>query len=314
MEQGRLMTDNGHEPDPPAAPAASVVLIGAPTSLRAAASRRLHAAGALLACLDTSDRLAPALSSAAAGGGSRLSGATIVLVAVPRPPGLAIRLRHRFRAGMPAAGFGQAVTTAREHGAARVVVLSTAFRYDDDRGLPLQPGSPVQTAAETAPAAAAEHAARVFTSLGGDSVVLRLGWPCGPREAITRQVVSAARRGWRLIDGDPAAWIAMIAESDAAQAVVPALSVAPGTYNVTDGLPVTQGTLNARLEAAQGRHLHTLDDPWWGCQGSLFGHSRRITDRTFSDLTEWSPRHIPAAGTLVGMLRHRHPLELHRNR
>jgi hypothetical protein len=44
------MTDNGHEPDPPAA---GVVLIGAPTPLRAATARRLHAAAALLACLDT---------------------------------------------------------------------------------------------------------------------------------------------------------------------------------------------------------------------------------------------------------------------
>ena len=109
---------------------------------------------------------------------------------------------------------------AREHGAARVVVLSTVFCYDDDRGLPLQPGSPTLTAAETAPAAAAEQIASLFTSLGGDSVVLRLGWTCGREEAITRQVVSAARRGWRLIDGDPGAWVAMIAEPDAARAVL----------------------------------------------------------------------------------------------
>ncbi len=297
------MTGNGHEPGPPAgAPASRVVLVGAPSPLRAAVERRLTAAAELAACLDTPDRLAPALSPASAGGGSSLDGATVVLVTVPRLPGLGSRLRHRLRGRALAAGFAQAVTTARAHGAARVVVLSTAFGYDDDRGQPLQPGSPGLTAAETGPAAAAEQAARLFTSLGGDSVVLRLGWPCGPREAITCQVVAAARRGWRLIDGDPAAWIAMIAEPDAARAALPALTVPPGTYNLTDGLPVTQATLNARLEAAHGRRLHPLDDPRWGYHGTLFGHSRKITDRTFSDLTGWRPHHIPAAGTLIGML------------
>lgn len=293
------MTGTSHDPAPPAAPASRVVLAGAPSPLRLAVMRRLRAAAVPVTCLDTRDRLPPAQSAAAADVESGLNGATIVLVTVPRPPGLGIRLRHRFRDRALAARFGQAVTAGREHGAARVVVLSTVFRYQDDGGLPLRPGWPVSEAPETAPAAAAEHAAALFASLGGHSVVLRLGWPCGPREAITRQVVSAARRGWRLIDGDPAAWIAMIAESDAAQAVLPALSVAPGTYNLTDGLPVTQGTLTARLEEAQGRHLHTLDDPRWGYQGALFGHSRKIADSTFSNLTGWRPHHTPATGILV---------------
>lgn len=293
------MTGTSDDPAPPAAPASRVVLAGAPSPLRLAVMRRLRAAAVPVTCLDTRDRLPPAQSAAAADVESGLNGATIVLVTVPRPPGLGTRLRHRFRDRALAARFGQAVTAGREHGAARVVVLSTVFRYQDDGGLPLRPGWPVSEAPETAPAAAAEHAAALFASLGGHSVVLRLGWPCGPREAITRQVVSAARRGWRLIDGDPAAWIAMIAESDAAQAVLPALSVAPGTYNLTDGLPVTQGTLTARLEEAQGRHLHTLDDPRWGYHGTLFGHSRKIADRTFGNLTGWRPHHTPATGILV---------------
>jgi nucleoside-diphosphate-sugar epimerase len=297
------MTDYGHEPTPPAcAPAGRVVVIGAPSSLRSAAARRLHAAGVLLACLDTQARMASPLASAAASGEPGPGGAAVVLVTVPRLPGLASRLRYRFRTRVLAAGFEQAVTTAREHGIARVVVLSTVFSYDDDRGLPLHPGCDALAAAETAPAAAAEQAARMFASLGGDSVVLRLGWTCGPREAITRQVLSAARRGWRLIDGDPTARVAMIAEPDAARAVLPALTLPPGIYNVTDGSPVTQGALNARLETALGRDLHTLDDPQWGYGSTLFGSSRRITDRTFSELTGWRPRHVPAAEYLAGML------------
>jgi hypothetical protein len=297
------MTDIRSEPAPPpvSAAAARVVLIGEPTPLRAAVALRLNIAAALLACLDTPARLAPALSSPAVGGAG-LAGATVVFVTVPRPPGLAVRLRHRFRAAALAGDFARAVTAAREHGAARVVAVSTVFRYDDDRGLPLHPGSPDLTAAETAPAAAAEQAARLFTRLGGDSVVLRLGWACGRGEAITRRVVSAARHGWRLVDGDPAAWVALIAEPDAARAVVPALTVPPGTYHVTDGCPVTQGALNARLETALGRGLHRLDDPGWGDDGALFGPSRMITDAVFADRTGWRPHHVPAAETLAALL------------
>jgi hypothetical protein len=242
-----------------------------------------------VACLDTPDRLLPALSSATAGG-NELTGATVVFVTVPRSPGLASRLRHRFRASALAARLEQAAAAARAHDAARAIVLSTVFTYDDDRGLPLHVGSPTLMAAETAPAAAAEGAARLFTSLGGDSVVLRLGWTCGREEGITRRVLAAARRGWRLIDGDPGAWLALIAEQDAARAVLPALTVPPGTYNVTDGAPVTQGRLNAALETALGRSLHSLDDPGWGCDGTLFGVSRRIADTTFGDLTGWRPQ------------------------
>jgi hypothetical protein len=293
------MTYTFREPVPARIPAqaARVVLIGAPSPLRSAVARELQAASTLLACLDT-----PAcLSSLILTSGNGLAGATVVFVTLPRLPGLAARLRHRYRDPALAAGFEQAVTTARHHGAARVVVLSTAFRYDDDRGLTLHPGSPTLAAAETAPAAAAERAAALFTSLGGDSVVLRLGWTCSRGEAITRRVLSAARRGWRLIDADPGAWVALIAEPDAARAVRPALTIPPGTYNVTDGLPVTQGMLSARLEAALGRPLHSLDELGWGPDGILFGLSRRIADRTFGDLTGWQPQAAPAAESLAGL-------------
>jgi hypothetical protein len=50
---------------PACAAAARVVLVGEPTPLRAAVARRLRAATALLACLDTPARLLPVLSSAA---------------------------------------------------------------------------------------------------------------------------------------------------------------------------------------------------------------------------------------------------------
>lgn len=274
---------------------APVVLVGRPSSLRSAVARQLRTATFAVSCLESPARLAAA-------GGNGLAGAAVVVVTVPRLPGTASRVRHRFGSTALAAGFEHAASTARGLSAARLVVLSSAFRYDDDGGLPLHAGSPVLTAPETAPAAAAERAAGLFARLGGDAVVLRLGWTYGGGEAITRRIMSAARRGWRLVDGDPAASIAALAEPDAARAALAALTVAPGTYNVTDGAPSTQAMLNARLAAAASRCLHPLYDADWGPAGALFGASRKITDTTFTELTGWHPRGAAAPEGLAGML------------
>ena len=94
----------------------------------------------------------------------------------------------------------------------------------------------------------------------------------------------------------------MITETDAARAARPALTVPPGAYNLTDGCPVTQGMLNARLEHAYGRSLHSLDDPGWGYEGTLFGCSRKITGAVFGDLTGWRPQAALAADSLAAML------------
>jgi hypothetical protein len=60
--------------------------------------------------------------------------------------------------------------------------------------------------------------------------------------------------------------------------------------------------LNARLEDVAGRALHSLDDPAWGCAGTLFGRSRKITGTTFGVLAGWCPRVAPAADGLAAML------------
>jgi hypothetical protein len=85
------MTYTCHEPVPArtSAQAARVVLIGEPSSLRTAVAQQLQAGSTLLARLDTPARL---ISS-----GNSLAGAAVVFVTVPRLPGLAARLRHRYR-------------------------------------------------------------------------------------------------------------------------------------------------------------------------------------------------------------------------
>ena len=117
------MPDTRYEPTlpPVSATATRVLLIGEPSPLRSAVARQLRTNTVLLACLDARSELPPALLSAAIGAETEPAGATVVFVTVPRPPGLATRLRHRFQFPALAAAFSRAVTTARRHGAARVI-------------------------------------------------------------------------------------------------------------------------------------------------------------------------------------------------
>jgi hypothetical protein len=55
-------------------------------------------------------------------------------------------------------------------------------------------------------------------------------------------------------------WVAAIASNDAARAIQAAFTAPPGTYNVSDGQPVTQGAIHAVLEQAMGKVLHPLYD------------------------------------------------------
>lgn len=312
----RALTPAGPSPAgtvvPPQIPpdAARVVLVAVPSPLRSAVARTLRVRTALVACLDSPRHLPHILSADTHTGtgtgiavsGTTFEGATVVFATVPQPPRpFGRRQPSRRRTSSLATDFEQAATTARSRGAARVIVLSTVFRYCGS-SQPLTSDSPTTPASETEFAAAAEHAAHVFTDLGGDSVILRLGWAYDRGETITNRVLTAARRGWQLIDGDPTAWLSTIAQPDAASAVPFALSIPAGTYNVTDGHPCTQAALNARLTSAAGSTLHPLGEPRWGRGGILFGQSRRIADATFSDLTGWQPRLPHAADAMADLL------------
>jgi nucleoside-diphosphate-sugar epimerase len=119
---------------------------------------------------------------------------------------------------------------------------------------------------------------------------------------IGRQELHEAESTARTLEFTKYPAAAMIAQPDAARAVLPALTVTSGTYNVTSGRPVTQATLNARLAAAAGKDLAPLYDPHWGDHGILFGHSRMIIDSTFCDLTGWRPQIRGSADNIASML------------
>lgn len=278
-----------------------VVLVGRPGQLRDEAVSHFQAVGALTAQADEVDDLTKALGGQ---GRHRSSGgAAVVIVTEPCLPGLLTAFQYRWRARRLARRYAALARAVRDQGAEQLIVCSTAFLYGDDNGTSLSPLSPVEPRAETVVAAAAEKAARLFSALGGHAVVLRFGWVFGLHDPITTRALSTARKGWQLIQGRPGAWVSSINAASAVNAIDAATAAPPGTYNVSDGRPVTQAALNAALQDEAGTRLHPLYDPGWGQDSTLFGASRHLADGTFSRLTGWHPVGPDLLAHLSGRLR-----------
>lgn len=232
-------------------------------------------------------------------------GATVVIVTEPFLPGVGTRLAFAYRVRKFAHQYASFVRTARDLGANRLVTCSTAFLYADDGGVPLGPTSPIDPAGETVAAYAAEHAAELFSSLGGCSVVLRFGWAFGDGDPVAERVIATARKGWRLIDGRPGSWVPTVARADAVTAIVAATKAPPGTYNISDGHPVTQAAIDAVLEEATETSLDPLSEGYWGELGVLFGASRLLADTNFTGLAGWRPAEGGVISYLFQALRNR---------
>lgn len=280
-----------------------VVLVGRAGGLRDEAARHFGTVAPIIAQVDHTSQLTDIVAGRK--GVRPLAGAGIVFIAEPFLPGLGTRLRNRHRSRGLMAQYAALARVLRRLGADRLVVCSSVFLYSDDAGQPLLPTSPIEPRAETVAAHAAENAARVFTSLGGQSVILRLGWVFDDYDPITAKLVSAAEKGWKLIEGRPSSWVAAIASGDAVRAIHAGFAAPPGTYNVSDGQPVTQGAINAVLERATGKVLHPLYDASWGESGTLFGASRLVADDHFAALTGWQPTGTDLCHYLLLRVRHR---------
>ncbi len=189
-------------------------------------------------------------------------------------------------------GTAAVVAAATRAGARRVVRDSVAFLHADggdawiDEDWPLEPGE------HLASAVAAERHVAGFT---GEGVVLRFGLLYGPSSSA--EVVRLARRlGRTPVLGPPDAYSCALHHDDAAAAVLAALDVAPGTYDVGDDVPLTRKeTVEAQREAFGLRRLRAL--PAWAARGETaraLTRSHRVSNRRFRDATGWAPAHPSA--------------------
>lgn len=141
----------------------------------------------------------------------------------------------------------------------------------------------------------AESNARRLTDEGRTGVVLRFGLFYGPGDAGTMQIVDSVRRGWFPLFGRPQDYFSFVAHDDAAAAVLAALRVPAGIYNVTEEEPLTRGEiadgLARLLGAKRPRFLPAWSSRLLGSLGETLARSLRISNRKLERASAWSPRY-----------------------
>jgi nucleoside-diphosphate-sugar epimerase len=177
----------------------------------------------------------------------------------------------------------------------RIVQESFAPIYADGGDAWLDEPSVVRPARYNRSTLDAEASANRFTGTGGAGVVLRFGWLYGPGDAATLQLVDAVRRGWFPLFGRREAYASWCAHEDAARAVVAALAVPAGIYNVVEDDPMRRGELGLGIARLLGVPPPRFFPVWArhlaGVVGETIARSLRISNRKLKGASDWSPRY-----------------------
>jgi nucleoside-diphosphate-sugar epimerase len=191
------------------------------------------------------------------------------------------------------------VDAAKDAGVARVIQESVSMIYRDRREQWIDEDWSTDRFPMAQGNLAAEASANRFTVEGGIGVVLRFGWFYGPGATHSEEFFALARR-FRIavMLGAANTYLSSIHVEDGGSAVVAALNVPSGTYNVVDDEPVTKSTYADALAAgarrkpwlkAPGRLAHVLGDRTTSLTRSL-----RVSNQRFTDASTWRPKYPSA--------------------
>lgn len=160
-----------------------------------------------------------------------------------------------------------------------------------DESVPIEPSSYVRSVTN------AESAADEFTKSGGTGVVLRFSMFYGPDSSITLDIVNTVKLGLAPAFGAADSFVSSIWTDDAAAAVLAAMSVPAGVYNVTDDVPIRRGEAFSLLADELGVKRPRMMPSWVtraaGSIGETLGRSHRISNAKFRHATRWVP-HVPS--------------------
>ena len=180
-------------------------------------------------------------------------------------------------------------------GAARFIQESFAPVYPDCGDRWIDERTPIRPARYNRTVADAEAAAQRFTQGGRVGVVLRFALFYGPDSGYTLDTVKFVRRGWAPTFGSEEGFISSVSHDDAATAVVAALDVPAGIYNVADDEPVRRREYFDSLAAVIGARPPKLPPAWMakfvGPLGETIARSLRISNRRLRTEGAWAPRH-----------------------
>ena len=181
-------------------------------------------------------------------------------------------------------------------GARIYVQESITFLY---RGLGdtwLYETAPIDAPQPLASARDAERETARFSARGGQGVVLRFGLFYAANAPSTHDTVRLAR--WRLfpIVGRGDQFVSSVHVDDAAAAVVAALGVPAGIYNVADDEPLPMRDYVGALTDAFGFHRAwrlplAIARPLFGPSIEVFVRSQRVATTMFKAVSSWAPRH-----------------------
>ncbi|MEO7085198.1 MAG: NAD(P)-dependent oxidoreductase [Gemmatimonadaceae bacterium] len=140
----------------------------------------------------------------------------------------------------------------------------------------------------------AEASAKKFNKAGGRGIVLRFGAFYGPDSFATRDMIQMVRKGTNPLPGSPDAYVSSISHDDAAAAVVSAVHLPSGTYNVVDDEPVTRRAWGESLAAALGvkppAPFPRLIAKLGGSTVELLSRSQRISNHKLHEFSDWEPK------------------------
>ncbi len=178
---------------------------------------------------------------------------------------------------------------------ARMIQESFAPLYPDagsawvDEATAPCPGAHVRSALD------AERHAQRLDEHGRVAVCLRFGFFYGPDDGPTQRLFDSVRRGWFPLFGPPGGYCSWIGHDDAARAVVAALQVPAGTYNIVDDEPLPRRDLAEGLAAALRVRPPRFMPDWAarlsGPVGGTLARSLRICNGRFKARSGWAPRY-----------------------
>jgi nucleoside-diphosphate-sugar epimerase len=191
-------------------------------------------------------------------------------------------------------------------GVGRMVQESFALIYPDHGDAWIDESMPVAPTSYNKSVLDAERSAQRFTESGGTGAVLRFGGLYGP-DALLVEMLNMMRKGMSPMPGDPGAFLSSLSQDDAATAVVAALGVPAGTYNVVEDDPMRRGDWTRSLASAAGIPVPKPIPAWvtaiGGSMLKLMSRSERVSNRKFRDASGWAPKYAKASDAWGDVLR-----------
>jgi nucleoside-diphosphate-sugar epimerase len=137
-----------------------------------------------------------------------------------------------------------------------------------------------------------------FSAAGGIGVVLRFGWFYGSGATHSEEFFAMARHHISIMIGPPDSYVSSIHVADAGAAVVAALAVPKGVYNVVDDVPLTKRSYADALSAAAGKaawlRIPGRAALLLGSRSTSLTRSLRVSNARFRNASEWTPMYPSA--------------------